>query len=197
MKELTVKEIESILGYEIKIVANKPAKQLADIPAGETFKVGDLEFIVLEQSGDTTAVILKDLLYSSKEFGKNNNYNGSYVDNYCNDFAKKLMKIVDKGNVVEHTVDLTADDGLKDYGTIKRCASLLTCDLYRRYRYVLKEYPVDNWYWLATAYSTDSNGYSSCVRCVSLDGTLYLSLCNRYCFGVRPFCILKSNILVS
>ena len=59
--------------------------KLADIPAGETFKIGEYEFVVLEQSGDTTAIILRNLLCERKEFGNNNNYNHSIADKTCCD----------------------------------------------------------------------------------------------------------------
>ena len=104
---------------------------LEKIAVGETFKLGEYEFIVLEHSDDTTAVILKDLLFYSEEFGKNNNYNGSNVDRLCIEFGEKIKSLVGEGNLVEHTVDLTSDDGLKDCGTVKRFMSLITCDMYR------------------------------------------------------------------
>ena len=170
--------------------------KLADIKVGDTFKVGDYEFIVLEQSGNTTAVILKDLLYDNKQFGKNNNYAKSYVDDICNDFATKVAKIIGKKNLVEHTVDLTSDDGLKDYGTIKRFISLLTTELYRRYVYVLDKHKIKKWWWLATSYSTPTHEDSSWVKCVAPDGCV--SSYDYYDdLGVRPFCIFDSSIVVS
>lgn len=170
--------------------------KLADIKVGDTFKVGDYEFIVLEQSGDTTAVILKNLLYDSKQFGKNNNYVKSYVDDICNDFADKIAKIIGKKNLVEYTVDLTSDDGLKDYGKVTRSASLLTTELYRRYVYILDKYKINKWWWLATPYSTPTHDDSSWVKCVSPGGGVGS---NGYYdgSGVRPFCIFDSSIFVS
>ena len=55
--ELTDEQVEKLRGS-----FNLPLVKLADVPVGETFKVGNHEMIVLEHSGDTTAVILKDLL---------------------------------------------------------------------------------------------------------------------------------------
>lgn len=95
--------------------------QLSEIAVGETFRLGKYKFIVLEQSGDTTAVILKELLKNGEKFSESNNkYYGSNVDNICNEFAMEMKEIVGKENLVEHTVDLTADDGLKCYGNAKR-----------------------------------------------------------------------------
>ena len=51
---------------------------LSEIGEGETFKISKYEFILLELSGDTAAVILKEPLYERKQFGENNNYDGQF-----------------------------------------------------------------------------------------------------------------------
>ena len=145
---------------------------------------------------NTATVILKDLLHESESFGENNNYNDSNVDKLCVEFGEKIETLVGKENLVEHTVDLTADDGLKCYGSIKRKISLLTAQMYRKYVYTLDKHPIKSWWWLATAYSTKKHDDASWVKCVSPSG--YVSN-DDYDdnFGVRPYCILKSNIFVS
>lgn len=172
-------------------------QKLADFAVGETFKVGEYEFIVLEHSKETTAVILKELLFDEKQFGKNNNYNGSFVDSLCNEFADKLTGIIGNAAIVEHTVDLTADDGLKDYGKIKRRVSLLTAEQYRRYVEILDKHKIDVWWWLATAYSTPTHNTPNWVKGVSPSGRIVSNNFSSYNGGVRPFCVLKSNIFVS
>lgn len=172
--------------------------RLSDIPVGKTFKVGKYEFVVLEHSEETTAVILKELWIESKRFGSNNNFDGSTVDKECQKFADEIADLVGAENLVEHTVDLTSDDGLKDYGSVKRRASLLTTELYRRYVEILDKFKVKKWWWLATAYSTPKHDDASWVKCVAPSGRIGRGggFCNND-FGVRPFCILKSNIFVS
>ena len=183
-----VREIQQSFGINMR---------LADVPVGETFKVSKYEFIVLEHSKETTAVILKRLLFDEKQFGKSNNYDGSFVDALCNEFADKLAGIIGNTAIVEHTVDLTADDGLKDYGKIKRRVSLITAKQYRRYVEILDKHKIDAWWWLTTAYSTPTHNAPNWVKCVSPSGCIGRNgYCNDNC-GVRPFCILKSNIFVS
>ena len=188
--ELTEEQVKQICA-----VKGQEGVKLANIPEGETFKIGDQEFVVLEHSGDTTAIIRKDLL-EDMEFGSNNNFSGSYVEDKCSEFAGEIAAIVGVENLVEHTVYLTSDDGLKDYGTIKSRCSLLTTDLYRRYVEILDKFKPGSWWWLATANSTERHGSNNWVKCVSPSGCFY-----DYGFstvsGVRPFCILKSNIFVS
>lgn len=189
--ELTEEQVK-----QIWVAQGQAEIKLADIPEGETFKIGNHEFVVLENSGDTTAIIRKKLLPDDMEFGSNNNFSGSYVEDKCREVADEIAAIVGKENLVEHTVDLTSDDGLKDYGTIKSRCSILTTDLYRRYVDILDKFMPDRWWWLATAHSTERHGNSSWVKCVSPSGCISSNNCNNH-DGVRPFCILKSNIFVS
>lgn len=169
--------------------------KLADIAVGEPFEVGPHEFIVLEHSKETTAVILKGLLCDSEEFGESNHYDGSAVDGICHEFGLAIERLVGTENLIEHTVDLTADDGMKCYGNVKRKMSLLTADLYRRYVYVLDKFKIDKWWWLSTPFSTPAHEDSTWVKCVSPRGNIYDDC--RYGCGVRPFCIFNSNIFVS
>ena len=190
--ELTDEQVE-----KLRDSFNLPCVKLADVPVGETFKVGNHEMVALEHSGDTTAVILKDLLPDQK-FGANNNYDGSDADKTCINFAKELELLVGTDNLCLHTVDLTSDDGLKCYGSVKRKASLLTTENYRRYVYILDKHKPDDWWWLATAFSTSVHGHTSAVKCVAPSGYVVNgSFYGLDYFGVRPFCILKSHIFVS
>ena len=173
------------------------AKKLKDCKVGQTCKFGPFEFIVLEHSSETTALILKEALPERAKFGNNNNYNSSNVDKICNEFAEKLAAIIGKEYIVEHTVDLTSDDGLKDYGKVKRKASLLTTTLYRRYVHILDKFKLSIWWWLATAFSTPTHEDSDLVKCVSPRGLIFSNYWNGDYDGVRPFCILKSDIFVS
>ena len=176
--------------------------KLENIPVGETFKVGDFEFIVLEHfefnpGNCETLILLKDFWKTAKFDNNSNDYRESSIRKDLNTaFYEALAKEVGAENIVKHTVDLTADDGLTDYESCEDNISLLTCDMYRKYVCILKKYDPEKWWWLATAYSTKSNGYEYAVRVVINGGTMIYFNCSRS-GGVRPFCILKSNIFVS
>ena len=192
--DLTYEQVEKIKdSLKVSVCDMK----LADVSAGETAKIGDHEMIVLEHTGDTTLLLLKGLLKDDQEFGENNNYNGSYVDAICQEFAKEIATIVGESNIVLHDVDLTSDDGLKDYGQIQRYASLLTTDQARRYVQILDKHKLDAWWWLATAWSTPVHNDSTWVKCVSPSGNFNGDYFGSGVYGVRPFCILKSDIFVS
>ena len=190
--DLTEDQVELILATHKKA---EPQIRLSEVAVGETFQIGQYGLIVLEHSGDTTAVILKDLLLKSR-FGDTNNYNESEVDENCLEFAQELAVIIGLDNIIPHQVDLTSNDGLKDYGTIERRAALLTADQYRRYIDILDNFKPDDWWWLATPFSTASHDSDSWVLCVSPSGYFNFDHFN-FGNGVRPFLILKSNIFVS
>ena len=155
------------------------------------------EFIVLDRSKDTVALLLKDFLVEETTFGSNNDYRKSKVEVICDDFAKVIERIVGAENLIEHTVDLTSDDGLKDYGKIRKKMSLLTAEKARRFVDKLDKYKLDEWWWLATPYSTSRHGNTTWVKCVSPSGRIRDRSSYYDGIGVRPFCILKSNIFVS
>ena len=115
----------------------------------------------------------------------------------CREFAEEIAAIVGEENLVEHTVDLTSDDGLKDYGKVKEKVSLLTTELYRRYVDVLDLDRFQKYWWLATPYSAPKHEVSSWIKCVSPRGSIGNGGCYSDYGGVRPFLILKSDIFVS
>ena len=190
--ELTAKQIS-----EMERIFGASKVKLEDVPVGETFKIGEYEFVVLEHSKDTTSIIFKDLLKRNETFGGcNNNFNDSNADRICCEFAEEIGNIIGLENITVHTVDLTSDDGLKCFGTVERRMSLLTAEQYRRYVDILDKYKVNKWWWLATAFSTPKHNDDDWVKCVAPSGRINNNDClNKY--GVRPFCILKSNIFVS
>ena len=92
----------------------------------------------------------------------------------------------------EFTIDLTADDGLKNYGSDRVRIGLITCEEYRLLRDNIPPLPND-WWWTATPDSP----INPFVRFVYSGGSLnYNNACNGSS-GVRPLCNLKSEILVS
>lgn len=190
MKEMTLKEIQKLLGYEVKIVAEKPAE------VGGVVDVADTEWIVLDKDEEGNLICLsKDIVYKRTIFdNRSNNYANSSVRKILNDdFLKKIIKKVGKDAILDAEIDLMSDDGLDDYGKVTDKIGLLTADMYRKYNRIIERYPAEDWWWLATPWSTPHRDYGSLVRCVSGVGTLYGNCCDGD-GGVRPFCIFSSSI---
>lgn len=164
---------------------------------GKTAKVGDYEFIVLKKNEDTIELLLKDVLCERAFDDNTKNFAESSIKEYLDNFADILVNVIGEDNIVKHTVDLTTLDGLKDYGSCECRVSLLTSRQYADNVYTIDEFKLNKWWWLANAWSTEKHDVNYLVCCVSPRGDISNSICDDYNGGVRPFCILKSNIFVS
>ncbi len=187
--ELTAEQMK-LLG-----IVEEPAVSMRE--DGKIVKIGEYEFIVLKKNDETVELLLKGTLGENTEFGSTCDFKTSKVKEILDKFALEIEGLVRKDNLLEHTVDLTSLDGLKDYGSVNTKMSLLTLAQAQEHVETLDEYKHDGWWWLATPWSTAKHGYTNGVMCVAPSGYLddYISDCIN--FGVRPFCVLKSNIFVS
>lgn len=165
---------------------------------GKIAHIGEYEFIVIktDEKLGTTSLLMRETLGEDMEFGSNNDFRTSEVKKVLDKFAEEISAIIGEDNLVEHLVDLTADDGLKCYGEIKAKMSLLTANMVRENVEILDEFKLDEWWWTCTPYSTPRHEHSSWIKCVSPHGYVNYGNCNRG-GGVRPFCIVKSSIFVS
>lgn len=183
---------------KLKVALGLQGKQLSEIAVGKIANIAGIDWIVLEQNGDTTLCLAKDFVCKCTQFDSNtNNYANSSIRQTLNgEFLDKLTKEIGADAILATEIDLTSDDGLDDYGKVTDKVGLLTCDMYRKYNRIIENHKVNDWWWLATPYSTPHRGYDCAVRCVNYDGSLF----SISCFsdgGVRPFCIFKSSIFVS
>ena len=193
MKEMTLKEIQKALGYEVKIVAEKPRKRFDDIKVGEIITVADIDFIVLDKTDDEVICLTKDFVFNTK-FDSINNYANSSIRKKLNkEFGQKLTDEVGKRGLCDIELDLLSLDGLDEYGTVTDKVGLLTVDMYRKYNCIIEKYPVNDLWWLATPWSTSHRGYSSSVCVVGYGCAVGCVDCGSD-YGVRPFCIFSSSI---
>ena len=171
-------------------------KTIKDYIQGERFVYGKKNCMVLEHMDDGTLCMVLDEDFESK-FGETNNFseselrkklNGEYLDEWVKDGA-------DRASFVLMQVDLTANDGLKDYGTCECLLAPRTCDQHRKYRYLIPN-PKGNWEWTATAYSTKANGYSLTAYQVTSAGALSINYSVNVAYGVRPLFKLNPESLV-
>lgn len=170
-------------------------KTIKDYIQGERFVYGKKNCMVLEHMDDGTLCMVLDEDFESK-FGETNNFaesklreklNGDYLDEWVKDgAAKEALALMQ--------VDLTANDGLKDYGTCECFLAPRTCDQHRKYRYLIPN-PQGNWEWTATAYSTESNGCSYVAYQVTATGGLDFLHVN-FAGGVRPLFKLNPDAII-
>lgn len=174
-------------------------KSLKAAARGTVFPYAGEKWVVLEHEPAGRTLCLRLDLIPDKPFDENN----------CNNFATSSSKEWMNGPYLDNLIDavkgphafltteldLTTDDGLKDYGTCTVTIFLLTVDQYRRNRDVIPN--ADDWWWLSTAFSTKSNGYESLARFVTTDGTLVWGDAYYGLRGLRPACYLDSDLLIS
>ena len=168
------------------------------IAPSSVISYGGLACIVLDVEQDKILVLAKESIGNMPfDEGNSNNFPKGTLCKYLNgEFIKKLKANgADTSALIPTTIDLTSDDGLKDYGETTQKIFLLTCDMYRKYRSVIPN--LNDWWWLATAYSTESNGYAYGARYVLSGGSLSVISAYRGDIGVRPAFYLKSSILES
>lgn len=163
-------------------------KTLGSVKPGDTITIGERDYIVLGHGEETTAIITKKPT-KTMAFGKDGDYTKSDVRTYCNsDFYKELCKAVGKHNIIPHTVNLVSDDGSNKGATVKDNVSILTCDLYRRYREFLPA--IGSACWTATRVTTLDKNYARGVCIVGSYGFLGWYGCGCSC-GVRPVLYLE------
>lgn len=192
-----IKLVEKALEI-LKSEEKKEKVILGSLKPGETFLIGEHEFIVLEQNKDgTTSVISKNLMAENAVFDeKSRDYNKSSLKKLIEGKIRPvILENVGDGNLVEHTVYLTSVDNQNEFGSLTCDVRPLTFDEARKYNDFLVNKDLPKHYWTIAPWSTAERGCKYFIVVVSPDGSIGGGFCN-YDYGVRPFCILKSNIFV-
>lgn len=140
----------------------------------------------------------EDLFQAAFDEDGNNDWKGASLRKRLNgpfleELIEKCPELADA--IVPTYRDLTADDGLKDYGSCLDKVTMLTADEYRATR-DLHPAP-EHWRWLITPDGTPASSGTSYVRYVISDGSLSDYNAYRGNGGVRPALTLKSDLLVS
>lgn len=160
------------------------------VPApGTKFTYSGIEFVALgfEQGG--LLAVTAELLPDEMQFDKDecNDWRSSSLRKYLNE---EYIKGIDDSGLLPFVSDLTADNGMKDYGTAEDKIALLSDTLYRKYRENVPKY--NNWWWTITPWACHPP-YAYLERVVNNYGNIlnyYASITN----GVAPACIFNLSI---
>ena len=194
-KEILQKAKELVELLEKQEEADKVA--LSMLKRGDVFQTtGKRKYKVLEQYGDTTKIISLDLVKENVEFGDTSDYKTSKVKKMCDtETLKDFEEEFGAENIETHTADIITADGQK-LGTVDCKIRPITFDEAREYTDITPNNDLNDWYWTLSPWSTEERGWSKSLTVVSPSG--YICGFNyNYGYGVRPVCILKSNIFVS
>ena len=170
---------------------------LSALKRGDVFQTtGKRKYKVLEQYGDTVKIISLDLVKEDAKFGDGTDYNKSNVKKLCDtEILKDFEKEFGAENIEEHTAEIITADGQK-IGSVECKIRPITFDEAREYTDITPNKDLDDWYWTLSPWSTEERGWVKSLAVVSPSGNFSNGFCDND-NGVRPVCILKSNIFVS
>lgn len=172
-------------------------KKLAELKCGACFTYAGVEWVKLDDTDGGALALAAEPVFE-RDFDEEN----------CNDWRKSSLRRelngpffdaliaegADRAAFLDIESDLTADDGMTDYGTATDKIALISDGLYRKFRALIPK--IGCWWWTLTPWTCDPE-YSYSVRSVSSSGALSdYNACDGG-RGVRPLCNMKSDILVS
>jgi hypothetical protein len=191
-------EVARELVRQLEEAERKNKVELSTLAPGDVFEIGKNDFIVLEQMSFETKVIFKDFMAENLVYDEDSrDYNESNLKKVIEDEIQPIIESeVGENNLVEHTVELTSVDMQHEFDDCKCKVRPITFDEARKYNNLLPNKDLDDWWWTCTPWSTEERGCSYSIAVVSSAGIIFNYDCSINC-GVRPVCILKSNIFVS
>lgn len=167
-------------------------KMLSDFQAGATVKYHGEPCLILEHRKDGTLLLVLEQIKHS--FGSDNDFTKSDLREHLNGAYMDTLTQGNRGEILPRTIDLTALNGSKQYGSCVCHIAPLTFDEIRKYHGILPK--PESWEWSATPWSTpcvdedetwvvglDSDGNLDCDGCTSTRGS-------------RPAFLLPSNYVV-
>lgn len=191
-------EVARELVKQLENEERKNKVQLSTLVPGDVFGIGENDFIVLERMGSKTKVISKNFMAENVIYDENSrDYNESNLKRVIEDEIQPIIESeVGEENLFEHMVELTSVDMQHEFFDRNYKVRPITFDEARKYNNLLPNKDLDDWWWTCTPWSTAERGWTYSMAVVSSAGYV-CSNCCYYGFGVRPVCILKSNIFVS
>lgn len=185
---------------QLEEAEKKNKVRLSELKLGDTFKIGEHDFIVLDQdeSSQTTKVISKGFMAEDVIFDKNTkDYNKSNIKKMIEaDIQPIIENAMGEENLVEHAVNLASVDMQYEYENCICKVRPITFDEARKFNNLLVNKNLNNWWWTCTPWSTKERSWEYSIAVVSSSG-YFSNFSYYYNYGVRPFCILKSHIFVS
>ena len=172
-------------------------KKLAELKRGARFTYAGVEWVKLDDTDGGALALAAEPVFE-RAFDEEN----------CNDWRKSSLRRelngpfldaliaegADRAAFLDIESDLTADDGMTDYGTATDKIALISDGLYRKFRALIPK--IGCWWWTLTPWTCDPE-YSCRVRRVHSSGAMSRYFAYYGNNGVRPLCNMKSDILVS
>ena len=194
-----VTEVFKRVCEEVKTIMNDSEEkkvQLSELEPGDRFNTELGKFIVLGHENGVTKVLQDDFFAEDVGFDdKSCDYTKSALKKMFDEKIEPEYRKVFGDGLMEHEVELKSVD-VQDYGKFKCKARPITFDEAREYNSLIVKENIGEYWWTCTPWSTEKRGWKYSVSVVSPSGSI-LDVNYYFSSGVRPFCILKSNIFVS
>lgn len=165
---------------------------LLNIAPGKTVDYHGEPCLVLEHRKDGTLLLHLDQM--THTFGSDNNFASSSLRAHLNGPYLRSLTDGNPDEVITRTVDLTALNGSKEYGTCECKVAPLTLDELRKYADII---PIpERFEWSVTPWSTPKvNEDDTWVMGLNSDGDINYDVCTSTC-GSRPAFLLPSDYTV-
>lgn len=172
--------------------------RLSELKPGDIFQTtGKRKYKVLEQHAGYTNIISLGFVKENVKFDDDtSDYNKSSLKKLCDtEILKDFEEEFGEENIETDISDMITVDGQK-IGVVKCKVRPLTFDEARKYTDLLPNNELNDYYWTCSAWSTEERGWKYAITVVSPSGGILRNGCDD-ALGVRPVCILKSNLFVS
>ena len=171
---------------------------LGDLQPGDRFNSELGKFIVLDHDVNSgcTKVILDNFLEEDVQFDEGTcDYTKSALrEKFDGEITEKFETVFGE-HLVEHEVSLVSVD-MQDYGKFNCKVRPITFDEAREFNSLIVKKELPDYWWTCTPWSTEERGWKYSVTVVYPSGCIGRYDCGND-GGVRPVCILKSNLFVS
>lgn len=167
------------------------------INPGTLFEYGGVRWVKLDALEEGGALVLASDVLFNRAFDTENRNDwtcSTLREELGGAFADSLQEA--GGNFNDFSLFrqyLTANDGMKRYGSTIDGIALLSCEQYRKYRDIIPQ-ATERW-WTITPYSCEED-YAAFVCAVKRDGSVDYdaACCNDW--GVRPACVMEPDTLI-
>lgn len=163
-----------------------------NIAPGKTVDYHGEPCLVLEHRKDGTLMLHLDQM--THAFGSSNNFAASSLRSHLNGPYLRSLTDGNPDEIITRTVDLTALNGSKEYGTCECKVAPLTLDELRKYHAIL---PLpESFEWSVTPWSTpEVNEDDKWVMGLDTNGDVDNNYC-AYTYGSRPAFLIPSSLTV-
>lgn len=163
-----------------------------NIAPGKTVDYHGEPCLVLEHRKNGTLMLHLDQM--THAFGSSNNFAASSLRSHLNGPYLRSLTDGNPDEIITRTVDLTALNGSKEYGTCECKVAPLTLDELRKYHAIL---PLpESFEWSVTPWSTpEVNEDDKWVMGLFTDGGVFSNYCTL-AYGSRPAFLIPSSLTV-